>query len=225
MIRNRQLRDLHSFSFSLLSVILFAASPAIGKASDGWRMEQRTEDSGRAEVWLSSNGIKIHSQLLSALVMPPRYNAIMYNERTRKFVDVPYKDWVARYKTGKRNITGPVETGKIAGLAAKKYISLPGKNPHKKVEIWTTTALGIDRQLSDFFARRIGIPPELGLPLRLVAIYDNKPSKVELDTISVKKMPVPISTYKPPTGFKQVSSEMELLLDVQGTDDLGSVLK
>lgn len=223
------MRAKNSLRTSLIALVLllsFCPPLPLQAAASGWFMQQKSDKSGRAEVWISPEGIKISSQLVSAIVKAPKYNAVLFNERTKRYFDVPYEDWSGRYKQNKRSINGPLASAKIAGLNSKKYVCPPGKkNRHKTQEIWTTADLAISRQLTDFVLHNFGLPAGLGLPLKVVSVYDNKTSRVDMDTVSVKKTSISPSVFQIPKGFKKVDNEMELLLNTDSSDELDSFLR
>lgn len=186
----------------------------------GWIIQQRSDQGGRSELFICADGIRITSKLMSCIVQAPKFDAVIFNEQTRRYVQMPYVQWLKRYDTGRKRVLKETpETAEIAGLMSRKYIQTSSKSQSKRQEIWTTRQLKISPALSDFVLRTIKMPAGLGLPVRMVYLYKDRPPRVEFDTLSVKETRVPPAAFTLPKGYKKVDNEMELWLD---TEDFGA---
>ncbi len=57
------------------------------------------------------------------------------------------------------------------------------------------------------------------MPLRMVSKFDDRPTRIDMDTKSIKKTKIPKTAFELPKGYKKCKSEMELLLG--GDDETG----
>ena len=190
-------------------------------SATGWVIEQRSEERGRTVIRMTDNSMVLTSKLMSAILTAPKFDAWFFNENTRKYVLMPHSDWMKRYAPSKKEMKGPFPGEKIAGYSTKKY-TWQTKNRHKMMELWVTKDLPISAPLQEFVSSTIGIPPSIGMPLRLVSKFDDREPRIDMDTKSIKKLKIPKSAFELPKGYKKCKSEMELLLggDEGGIDDL-----
>ncbi len=194
------------------------AALAAEHAEIGWVVDQKSEERGRTVIRFTENKMVLTSKLMSAILMAPKFDACFFNESTRKYVMMPHSDWMKRYAPGKKEIRGPLPGEKIAGYNTKKY-TWNSRNKHKIMELWVTKDLQMSAPLQDFISSTIGIPPSIGMPLRMVSKFDDREARIDMDTKSIKKSKIPRSLFEIPKGFKKCKSEMELLLG--GDDESG----
>jgi len=204
-------------SLCILSIIAQNADAA--PTETGWVVDQQSEERGRTNIKWTDKSMVLTSKLMSAILVAPKFDATFFNEGTRKYVLIPHADWSKRYAPGKKAIKGPFPGEIIAGFKTSKY-TWPTKNPHKSVELWATKDLPMSGPLQEFVSSTIGIPPSVGMPLKMVTKFDDRPARIDMLTKSIKKAKLPKSTFELPKGFKKVKSEMELLL---GGDDEGGI--
>lgn len=203
----------------LLGVIPFASRGASAAPSEvGWVIEQKSEERGQTMIKATESSMVLTSKLMSAILKAPHFDAWFFNESTKKYVLMPRNDWAKRYAPGKKDIKGPFPGEKIAGFNTKKY-SWATKNRHKVIELWATKELPLSAPLQEFVSSTIGIPASIGMPLRIVSKFDDRPVRIDMETKSIKKTKIPKTAFELPTGYKKCKSEMELLLG--GDDDNG----
>lgn len=212
------------FHFALLLIWLAVAScpqsAAAASTQKGWMLEQTSEDSGRQQMYISDQAIRLKAKFLTLIIRAPKFSAIVFNDKNKRYVDLPYTQWSKRVKSSNLAIKKTASGEKIAGLQTVQYLRDTGK-PHKKQKIWVSNQIPISRQLTDFVLNTLGLPTGLGLPVRMVSIYtDGRADKTELNTISCKNSKLPANIFDLPAGYKKVKYEMELLVD-QGTDGMG----
>lgn len=212
-----------SFAAFLSGVILslsFVGSAAFAAPADtGWVIDQHSEERGRTNIKWTDKSMVLTSKLMSAILVAPKFDATFFNESTRKYVLIPHSDWAKRYAPGKKAIKGPFPGEVIAGYKTSKY-TWPTKNPHKSMELWATRDLPMSPPLQEFVSSTIGIPTSVGMPLRMVTKFDDRPSRVDMETKTIKKSKIPKTAFELPKGFKKVKNEMELLL---GGDEDGGI--
>lgn len=215
-------------SASLLFVAgtaLFEAPSAFAAPSEsGWIIDQHSEERGRTNIKWTEKSMVLTSKLMSAILVAPKFDATFFNESTRKYVLIPHADWAKRYAPGKKAIKGPFPGEMIAGYKTSKY-TWPTKNPHKSVELWATKDLPMSPPLQEFVSSTIGIPPTIGMPLKMVTKFDDRPSRMDMETKAIKKSKIPKTAFELPKGFKKVKNEMELLLGGDDDNDINSFIK
>ncbi len=203
-----------------LGLFFLAWQPASAAPSEqGWIIEQKSEERGRTVIKLTENSMVLTSKLMSAILKAPNFDACFFNESTKKYVLMPRNDWAKRYAPGKKSMQGPLSGEKIAGFNTKKY-TWPTKNRHKVMELWVTKELPLSAPLQEFVTSTIGIPGSIGMPLRMVSKFDDRPPRIDMETQSIKKSKIAKSAFELPKGLKKCKSEMELLL---GGDDDGGI--
>lgn len=188
-------------------------------AENGYVIEQKSEERGSTVIKLTANQMVLTSKLMSAILTAPKFDATFFNESTKKYVLIPRADWAKRYAPGKKDLNGPLPGEKIAGFETKKYTWLT-KNRHKVMELWVTKDLPLSAPLQEFVTSTIGIPNNIGMPLKMVSKFDDRPSRIDMETRIIKKSKIPKTAFELPKGYKKVKSEMELLL---GGDDEGGI--
>ncbi len=197
----------------LIFVSLQGASAAPSEL--GWVIEQKSEERGQTVIKVTESSMVLTSKLMSAILKAPNFDSWFFNESTKKYVLMPRSDWAKRYAPGKKDMKGPFPGEKIAGFNTKKY-TWATKNRHKSMELWVTKELPLSAPLQEFVSSTIGIPPAIGMPLRMVSKFDDRPTRIDMDTKSIKKAKIPKTAFELPKGYKKCKSEMELLL---GGDD------
>lgn len=206
-------------SLVLGGLIVSATAALCGDQSEtGWVVDQKSEERGRTVIRFTENKMVLTSKLMSAILTAPKFDACFFNESTRKYVLMPHNDWMKRYAPGKKDMKGPMPGEKIAGYSTKKY-TWQTKNRHKSMELWVTKELQMSTPLQEFVSSTIGIPPSIGMPLRMVSKFDDRKPRIDMDTKSIKRSKIPQSFFELPKGFKKCKSEMELLLG--GDDESG----
>lgn len=191
----------------------------------GWLIEQNGQERGRTIIRVTAKQMIVTNKLISFVVQSPKFDALLFNDSAKKFVLLPHSEWTKRYPPGaEKKIKGPEDGPEIAGFRTKKY-SWPTKNRHKTVELWTTKELSLAKPFLDFVSHTTGIPLGMGLPLKMVANYDDRNDRVDLDTRVIKQEKFASSVFRLPKGYAKVRSEVELLLGGDGESGLDAFMK
>lgn len=191
----------------------------------GWLIEQNGQERGRTIIRVTSKQMKVTNKLVSFIVQAPKFDALLFSDSARKFVLLPRSEWTKRYPPGaEKKIKGPEDGPKIAGFRTKKY-SWATKNRHKTIELWTTKELSLAKPFLDFVSHTTGIPLGMGLPLKMVANYDDRNDRLDLDTRVIKEEKFGSSVFRLPKGYTKVKSEVELLLGGEGDNGLDAFIK
>lgn len=206
--------------------VCFCARPAPAKSFErGWTIEQTGQERGRTIIRVTEKQMMVTGKLVSFIVQSPKFDALLFSDSAKKYVLLPRSEWTKRYPpAGQREISGPVAGPVIAGFHTAKY-SWPTKNRHKTVELWTTRDLALPKPFLDFVSHTTGIPLGMGLPLRMMANYDDRDDRIDLDTRSVKRDKFEAGGFQLPKGYSRVRSEVELLLTGEGESNLDAFMK
>lgn len=191
---------------------------AAEQTETGYVLDQKSEERGRTVIRFTESKMVFTSKLMSAILTAPKFDAFFFNEGTKKYVLMPHNDWMKRYAPGKKDLKGPLPGEKIAGYNTKKY-TWQTRNRHKLMELWVTKDLPMSAPLQEFVSTTIGLPPSIGMPLKIVSKFDDREPRIDMETKSIKKTKIPKSVFELPKGFKKCKSEMELLLG--GDDESG----
>ncbi len=187
------------------------ASPAF--AAKGWTLEQRSP-AGRQVVSLCSEGMRVGGENLTFSMTVPTYEARFWNVRTKRFIQIPYKEWRERYvsdKNRKPQLTGEEE--KVGGLKCSVYYVPNHKNPRKAQRIWVSKEIVLPDKFSNMMLSWLRLPENLGVPVRVYSYKDGKLWQKELDTVEYKKNEIPKSAFAVPAGFSKVKNLVEVLED------------
>lgn len=217
---------------AFLALLFFqSVSPAPAKGpvkktgkESSWIFENLSEEGGRGEVLVSAKGARIKLKTLTAIVTAPKFDAIVFDTSTKKYVELPYAEWSVKYKgRDPVRITPTGRNEKIAGLRASCY-QVPTKRVVK--EVWFTTEIPITEDMCNFITTTLHLPTGRGMPLRMDVIHHGKDKRRVFDTLKlVKSDGVDASAFQRPEGFKKVSSEYQLFVKEDRLKDMGGFLQ
>ncbi len=215
-------------TFSLLLSTLPADArmkgKAITKAESTWILDQISEEAGRGELVVNQKGVRIKMKSLTAIVNAPKFDAIIFDTSTKKFVDLPYKVWSEKYKDKKQApITETGRTEKIAGLNAKCF-----RVPSQKVvrEVWFTTDIPISDEMCRFISTTMHLPGGHGMPIRMEVTRAGRGKEKLFDTLKLSKTEkIDPKLFERPVGFKKVESEYQLFVKEDTVKDMGGFLQ
>lgn len=201
------------------------ASPA--SAAKGWVLEQRSP-AGRQVVSLTPEGMRVSGENLTFSMTVPTYEARFWNVRTKRFLQIPYKEWQERYvsdRNRKPQLTGDEE--KVGGLKCSVYYVPNHKNPRKAQRIWTSKEIVLPDKFSNMMLSWLRLPENLGVPVRVYSYKDGKLWQKELDTVEFKKNDIAKSTFATPSGYSKVKNLVEVLESANTSvfEDAAGILK
>lgn len=166
-------------------------------------------------------------------VPAPLKDVAIYNSSQKQFYKAPLKSWFSKYgalpfsKTHKYMLKAA--RGKIGNVAADQYFMMQGKgsDARKLREVWTTDAIETERPVKEILQHLCGLPEGSveGVPLRVTRLENAGRQEVILNTLSVKRIPSPKNAFKQPTGYRQVHSELSLMLNYGKQSELKDLLE
>jgi len=235
------------FIFAL--AILDGASPnnlafaRANKREEGWVIRQSSNFAGTVFSDLTDNALKMHIGRLGLTIIAkaPKWNALVFNENSKTYVDMPYQHWQKRFVvTGKSNCrdAGGKMTLLVRNTGKMTYIEgfetyecwvlkkgNPGKNiaEEKLSQLWIASNIKAPPQIAQLFCSHLGIPAQEGIPLKANRCINGKMVSM-LETLSVKRRLITASTFEPLPGYKKVKDEVELFMSESTSDAMEDLL-
>jgi len=216
--------------FICLSLGSFVFAKSL-KNQQVWVIRQSSSFAGNVSSELADNALKMRVSKLGLIIITkaPKWNALVFNENAKTYVDLPYKDWQNKFilnnkSLNKNSIKKLVLTSYYTGKTAKiakfqtreclvvKKGDCSKKIPEEKVsQLWIASNIKAPPQIWQIFCSHLTIPIQKGIPLRANR-YVNGKTIAALDTQFVERRMVPASTFEPLSGYKRVKDEMELVM-------------
>ncbi len=202
-----------------------------GKGEEGWAIRQSSNFAGTVFSDLTDHALKMHIGRLGLTIITkaPKWNALVFNENSKTYVDLPYKRWQQRFtvseKSSYRDTGGKLalfarNSGKTAEIEHFKTYECwvmkkgdPGKNiaEEKVTQLWIASDIKAPPQIAQIFCSHLGIPAQKGIPLKASRCLNGKMVSA-LETLSVERRIIPASTFEPLPGYKKVKDEIELVM-------------
>lgn len=194
------------------------------KKETTWVMDQISDEAGRGEIIVNHRGVRIKMKSLTAIVTAPKFDAIIFDTSTKKFVELPYKVWSEKYKDKNPvKITDLGRSEKIAGLNAKCF-SMPSKKVVK--EVWFTKDIPVSDDMCKFISTTMHLPGGNGMPVRMEVTRPGRGKERLFDTLKLSKSDnVDPKVFDKPVGFKKVDSEYQLFVKEDTVKDMGGFLQ
>ncbi len=205
----------------ILTVCCLIASGASRQSTaapaSAWMLEQQSDYSGRQTIIVSPDGMRADTPDYTTVLIPPEYNATLYNHRTRKYFVTTGKHLSEKYKLKSEAVYQIVRGGsqKIAGLKAQQFFGdkvSSEKTKRRKLEFWVTQDLPVPAKAYRYWSAMSGIPNGYGLPLRVIKLRSGGTKTTIIDTLSCRRTSITGSTFKIPVGYKMVDDEMSIIL-------------
>lgn len=236
------------FAALILALATACAAQAPASADDpGWVLTQKSRTLGDQYVYISPNGLKLVNPAVGFAIVShaPDWNITLFNEKTRVYYETTASKWKhdleARGLKGSDLLNGSwkrATKGNIAGTKCTQYVMGPNTstftNLHgKKVTMsvkgawyWIADDIKVPPNLVDLMSTAYGLPTSPSVPLRLSVDGTHGEEKF-LDTYRTQTSPIPVSYFTCPAGFKQVSSDAEVMMTAdqkQMIDDMSKEL-
>jgi hypothetical protein len=208
-----------------------------------WILRQSSNFAGTVSSELTDNALKMRIGKLGLIIITkaPNWNALVFNENSKTFIDLPYKNWQNKFmlsgKSNYRDVNGKIaltthNTGKnlvIDKFKTNEYLVVrkgePDKNiPEEKIsQLWIATDIKAPPQIAQIFCSHLGIPIQKGIPLRANRYANNKTVLV-LDTISITRQKISYADFNALLGYKKVKDEIELIMGESTKRDMEDLL-
>ena len=232
--------------FCLSAAILFFAGSqaalakgASGQIQQGWIISQSSNFAGTVLSELTSNALKMRVGKLGLIVImkAPDWNAYIFNENTKNYVELPYKEWQKKLIVSQgnklRDMRGHLRleshstgrTIKICKFRAQEYFvdrkgdAKLGIPPLRMTELWIASDIKAPPQITEVFCSQLSVPAAKGIPLK--AIHRNNGGKMVpvLETLEVQRKALPVQNFEPLKNYKRVKDEVGLMMD-ESTEDM-----
>ena len=220
---------------------LFAGVSA--KSEQGWAIRQSSNFAGTVFSDLTPHALKMHIGRLGLTIITkaPEWNALVFNENSKTYADLPYKRWQQRFSvSAKSNYRFPngrlaltvISTGKTTTIEHHKAYECwvvrkgePSKHiaEEKISQLWIASDIKPPPQIAQIFCVHLGIHAQKGIPLRASHNTNGKMVSV-LETLSVEQHKMPANDFDPLPGYKKVKNEIELLMGSSSDEAMGDLL-
>lgn len=207
---------------SLLVMIILAAhcGEALAAQPNGWLLRQSSRIAGNQVTYICPTGMKVDSLTYTTIVLAPKFTTTVYNKESKCYLARTYQELKSRLtRKTPSSATSDVRKGKlgmIAGLSATQFFLDKMKHGKKrtKIEFWVANDFALPTELLEYWAKTCEIPSGYGLPLRVVRFHNDGRTSTLLNTVSCTRTAVSPSSWKAPTGYKQVRDEMSVLTGI-----------
>ncbi len=214
-----------------------------GSGEKGWVIHQSSNFAGTVFSDLTDHALKMHIGKLGLTIITkaPKWNALVFSENTKSYVDLPYKRWQQRFTIGENsNYRDPSskttisahDSGKVMQVGnVKTYECVVVKKgdpvrdiPDEKVsQLWIASDIKAPSQIAQLFCSHLGIPAQKGIPLKANRCVNGKMVSA-LETLSVERRFIPASTFEPLTGYRKVKDELELVMSKSTNEEMADLL-
>lgn len=184
----------------------------------GWVLQQNSDYVGGQIVYLSPEGIKMVTRMVTTIILSPSQRVIMYNDKNKTYYESDYESWKRQFpghssSSGNRRIK-PGGTGTISGFPVRQYYfeNIDGNKRRITEEYWTTSDKSIPIGLISALCKVSDLPPDLGIPLRVFVIKADGTRVTALDTTQCNRVVIPTSIFNIPVGYRKVDDPVSLIL-------------
>lgn len=206
-----------------------AKATSSDKTIPAWVLNVNSNFAGTVLYYITPNAVRMKFDKLGLvmLIKGPKWNALVYNDSNKNYVDLPYEQWKAKFllrgkKVADKSVTlTPVKTGKkqsILGVPCYQVVvkrkDAKAKNEVIMAETWIAKDIPTPPQFNSMMKTMLDIPVDSGTPMRVFQMgkTSNKMVMV-MDCYKASKTEVKASEFQPLTGYKKVKDEMAMMLD------------
>ncbi len=208
-------------------------TPVEAKSSEktvpAWVLNVNSNFAGTVLYYITPDAVRMKFDKLGLLMLikAPKWNALVYNDSNKNYVDLPYDHWKAKFLlrgkkvADKAVVMTPLKTGKMQTIQGVKcyQVIVKKKDPKSKqteivAETWIAKDIKTPPQFNSMMKTMLDIPVDVGTPLRVLqmAKTSNKMTVV-MDCYKANKVDVKVSEFMPLKGYKKVKDEMAMMLD------------
>lgn len=210
------------------------AAPGNGIRPEYWQIEYTSSFAGKMTVKFYSEAIYMKMEKLGLTVIStaPAWNSLVYNDVNKCFMRVSNEQWksskfIENLLQRRKSLVGEVRTEftrnvkSIVGLDATQVLvkSLSTQGVYEPYsEIWVSKALSVPSQFKHFLRVALGVSDAFdGTPLQIWVAQkipgEKTPQMVQkLAAYKLTKMPEDETTFAKLKGYKEVKSEVTLLV-------------
>jgi hypothetical protein len=208
------------------------------RVQQGWMISQSSNFAGTVFSELTNNALRMRVGKLGLTVImkAPDWNAYVFNENTKNFVELPYKVWQEKFVLGQesrlRGLKGHLKleshttgrTAKICKFKAQEYCvdrkgdPKQGTPTQRVTELWIASDIKAPPEITEVFCSQLNVPAAKGIPLRAFHRTNGRMVSV-LETLDVQKKTLPASYFEPLKNYRRVKDEVGLMMD-DSTEDM-----
>lgn len=229
-------------ALALLAILATGShANAAEKTIPGWAISINSNFAGTMMSYITANAVRMKFEKLGLLMIikAPKWNALVYNDSNKNYVDLPYEHWKTKFLLRSKKVASktesmlPEKTGKtelIQGIKAYQVLVKKKRSKDDKpvlvAEVWIAQDVKAPPQFLSMMTNLIDIPIASGTPLRVFQLNNNSRQMVKvMDCYKVNKTSVPVSDFEPLKNYHKVKDEMALMLDEgdeSASDPLGT---
>lgn len=218
------------------ALVASPAAQARAKA-DYLTMSSNSDFAGTILAQFTPTAVKMRLDKLGVAIVTkaPAWNAVMYNESSKKCLEMSYKEWKQKLNMGRlggmrtkaaQDVTTTSTGNKqdILGMKAEELKVSKSNGPRRpatEFSVWVTRQVTPPVQFMELLHNFASIPIDKGLPLRVVTKKGKGDVNV-FETYKVDRKPIPPSAFDVPKGMKKAQDEMELMVDENDLDFMNS---
>lgn len=220
----------------LLAAVLALGSAADVYASKGFRLQQHSDFYGPSVASVSPTSMRLASTKfgLTLFMATPDFSLSAINDKNHQFTKMSYDQWRA-VMTGPKYPTPYIKVGStvVAGMEADEYLvlsmkrGLPKKNYESLIKngklynsrYWVTRKIDAPGKLFELFSDALGVPNDLGFPLRMIQYGTDGKALITFDTKKLEHVEVE-DTLEIPASYAKAQDEMALLVSGMDTGNL-----
>ncbi|HEY9777361.1 MAG TPA: hypothetical protein V6C81_26600 [Planktothrix sp.] len=182
-------------------------------------MIQRSSFSGQQHCYLCKKGVRIESTLIDTIIDFDKGTVTMFKDSLKSYCTMTYDQWKGQFAQNKNKLKKEREikkgiTAKISGVEAVQYLLLNKDRTEKHLseEYWTASPKEIPAKFTAPLSELVGLPPELGVPLRVTQRKRDGRTLNVLETLKVTRSTFGPKLLQCPSGYKQVKDAVSLVL-------------
>ncbi len=217
-------------------------APEKERSIKGWEIVQDNPHTGEWHVFLCNLGMAATNKKLGCTLVTrgPEWNVFMYNDKTKVCFSSTLAKWKglpgAMTKTGQTY--GPASFSDKPPQKIKDMVFLDHKavlyrtdsfvtSGLKKVEFAVTPDVKVPIELRQVFGKLYGVRTSRigGLPLKVAYIDENGKASSVFETRKIDWLDIPLKTFSAPADYKKVDTEIAVLIDKKGGDEMERILK
>jgi hypothetical protein len=215
-----------------------SAKTTSSQVQQGYVISQSSNFAGTVFSELTANALrmKVGKLGLIFIMKAPDWSAYVFNENTKNYVQLPYKEWQKKLVMTQgnkiRDQRGQIKleshrSGKIAKICkfrAQEYVverkgdAKLGIPTQRMTELWIASDIKAPPQVTEVFCSQLNVPAAKGIPLKAFHRTNGRLVSV-LETLDVQKKALPASLFEPLKGYKRVKDEVGLMMD-ESTEDM-----
>lgn len=227
---------------ALVAVFGFVAGAQPGWAVRGYKLQQTSDFYGDSTLLVTPKSMKLLATKMGITVYTrfPETNLVAWNDQNHQYINLSQKQLTGEFlggfaKEAPRYRYVKLGSTKIAGCPADVYLvdSLANKHPKKptftrvngvtyNAKYCVTKAIKVPTDLFMLYSHSIGVPGELGFPLRMEQYDVDERPVMTFDTKKIERAEVD-EKIRIPKGYVKAQDELSLLMGSTKTGKMAAL--